>query len=116
MLRTWLHLVVGSAIFIAPVGAALFRVWVHSDVVQTGYRLSEAEKQRTDLRRVKRQLEVELAAEKSPERLTLLANKLGLGPLHASAPVTATKPNTKSIGKAASKSVVKASASKGKRP
>jgi hypothetical protein len=63
-----------------PVAAGLFRVWVHNDAVQTGYQLSEAETHRTELRRLKQQLEVELAAEKTPDRLTRLAAKLGMGP------------------------------------
>ena len=65
-----------------PVAAGLFRVWVHNDATQTGYQLSSAESHRTELRRLKQQLEVELAAEKSPDRLTKLAAKLGMSPAH----------------------------------
>ena len=76
----WQGLSLGLVIA-ALMGAGLFRVWVHNDAVQAGYQLSAAEAQRKELRRTKQQLEVELAAEKSPERLTRLAQKLGLGPV-----------------------------------
>lgn len=62
----------------APVGAALFKVWVYQDAVQLGYRLSEREEERKRLRNELRQLEVELAAERSPARLSQLARALGL--------------------------------------
>ena len=68
------------ALVAVPVVAGLFRVWVHNDAVQTGYQLSEAETRRAELKHSKQQLEVELAAEKSPDRLTRLATKLGMGP------------------------------------
>jgi len=64
----------------APIASGLFRVWVHNDAVQTGYLLSDAEAQRTKLIRLRQELEVELAAEKSPERLMALARKLGMSP------------------------------------
>jgi RNA polymerase sigma factor (sigma-70 family) len=51
-----------------PISVALFRVWVHHDAVHMGYRLSEEGRERRTLRRLKRRLEVELAAEKSPSQ------------------------------------------------
>jgi len=75
---------ISGAIFAAamlfPVAAGLFRVWVNQDAVHVGYALSEQTKRRDDLRALIRELEVELAAERSPERLMRLANKLGLKP------------------------------------
>jgi len=63
-----------------PVGAALLRVWVNQDAVQSGYELSNEAKERRELRETARKLEVELAAERSPERLRRLAQQLGLTP------------------------------------
>jgi hypothetical protein len=63
-----------------PVGAALFKVWVHQDAVQLGYQLSEYETQRKRLRDEAHQLEIELAAERSPANLLLLAKRLSLAP------------------------------------
>ena len=80
MLRRWLVSFLYLVLVAVPVMAGLFRVWVHNDAVQTGYQLSEAENHRKDLKRAKQQLEVELAAEKSPDRLTKLASKLGMSP------------------------------------
>jgi hypothetical protein len=60
--------------------AGLFRVWVHHDAMQMGYALSDEGARRRDLRRHKRQLEVELAAERSPASLARLAKKNGLRP------------------------------------
>ncbi len=64
----------------APVGAALFRVWVHQEAVCLGYELSAKEDQRRKVRNELRQLEVELAAEKTPSRLSDLARTHGLEP------------------------------------
>ncbi len=61
-----------------PVSAALFSVWVHHDKVELGYSLAEANRQRQALRRELQQLEVELAAERSPEQLMRRAVDLGL--------------------------------------
>ena len=62
----------------APLGAGLVRVWVNQDVVQIGYELSAEAERRRKLEALSEQLEVELAAERSPERLVRLARELGL--------------------------------------
>ncbi len=62
------------------VSSALFRVWVHQDAVQLGYRLSEREQERRKLTNTLRQLEVELAAERAPENLLNAARRLKLQP------------------------------------
>lgn len=64
--------------FAAPVAAALFRVWVNQDAVQMGYALGAEASKRRELTETIEKLEVELAAERSPERLMQLARKLGL--------------------------------------
>ena len=64
--------------FALPVGAGLFRVWVHQSAVQMGYRLSEEARRRTKLLDLSRKLELELAAARSPDRLVRLARELGL--------------------------------------
>ena len=64
----------------APAGAGLFRVWVNQDSVQMGYALSEATAERRRLQDQLHELEVELAAETSPEQLSRLARRLGLQP------------------------------------
>ncbi|MBI3178635.1 MAG: hypothetical protein HYZ27_03180 [Deltaproteobacteria bacterium] len=61
-------------------GAALFKVWVYHDVVEQGYALSHEEKRRSELERRVEALEVEHAAERSPERLVRLAHERGFGP------------------------------------
>lgn len=73
LLVLWLAAVCG-----APLGAALFRVWVHQDVVLLGYSLSEAERRRFELQDALREMEVEVAAARSPERLTGLAHDIGM--------------------------------------
>lgn len=61
-----------------PVSAGLFRIWVHQDAIQQGYALSAEETRRERLRETSRELEVEVAAARSPARLTHLAANLGL--------------------------------------
>ena len=61
---------------VSPVGAGLFRVGVHQDVIQLGYRLSVQEKRRQKLVADLEQLQVELATSKSPDRLSALAREL----------------------------------------
>ncbi len=78
--RAWTSAALLVAALAAPVGAALFKVWVSQDTVQVGYRLSEREEERRRLRNELRQLEIELAAERSPARLGDLAHNLGLEP------------------------------------
>jgi hypothetical protein len=73
-------LALSAALAALPVSAALFRVWVHHDRVAMSYVLSEAGAKRQELRRQLMQLEVELAAERSPERLSERAAALGLAP------------------------------------
>jgi len=63
-----------------PTGAGLLRVWVHQDLVRLGYQLSGEEKERARLEDLVRQLEIERAAERSPEQLLQWAAKLGLLP------------------------------------
>ena len=67
-----------ALVCITPVMAGLFRVWVHQDVVQLGYRLSVAEKNRRVLISDLEQLEVEAAAAKSPKRLSMMARELNM--------------------------------------
>ncbi|MEE8409868.1 MAG: hypothetical protein V3T05_09700 [Myxococcota bacterium] len=67
-------------IFAVPVAASLFKVWVYHDAVSSGYALSEEVSRRQRLRRETQQLEVELAAERSPERLARIASDLWLTP------------------------------------
>ena len=63
---------------ITPVSACLFRVWVHQESVRLGYQLSVEEKKGRELDELARQLELELAAERSPGHLMQLARSLGL--------------------------------------
>jgi len=79
-MKRWLKLLVAVAVLSSPVGAALFRVWVQHDVVHMGYELSSEGRRRRDLRRVHQQLDVELAAERSPDQLARRARSLGLAP------------------------------------
>jgi cell division protein FtsL len=76
----WIWAVLLAVTVAAPVSAALFRVWVHQDAVRLGYELSAKEEQRRKVRNELRQLEVELATEKTPSRLSDLARTLGLEP------------------------------------
>ena len=79
-MRRWFLSLVSAVVLASPVAAALFRVWVQHDVVSIGYEISEEGKRRRDLRRLRHQLEVELAAERSPEQLARRARALGLAP------------------------------------
>jgi len=74
--RLWIWLVLAAL----PVSAGLFRVWVHQDLVRLGYQLSEQEAQSRKLRHRVQQLEVQLAAERSPARLLELASQHGFVP------------------------------------
>lgn len=80
---TWLPRLAVAGACALLVGAALFRVWVYQDAVQLGYRLSEREDELRQLRNDARQLEIELAAERSPAHLSELARSLNLVPLSA---------------------------------
>lgn len=82
MNRRALLVVLYAAAVVGPVAAGLFRVWVHQDAVQLGYRLSEQEGRRRELVELVKQLQVELAAERSPERLMRMAQSLGFKPPH----------------------------------
>ncbi len=62
------------------VGAALFKVWVYHDAIAQGYLLSIEEKRGRELTRRVEALEVEYAAERSPERLVRLAVERGFAP------------------------------------
>jgi hypothetical protein len=95
----WTWAVLLAVTIAVPVGAALFRVWVHQDAVRLGYELSTQEDQRRKVRNELRQLEVELAAEKTPSRLSDLARTLGLvPPATLSATVSPKKPATAPAG------------------
>jgi hypothetical protein len=79
-MRRLVRLMVAALVVASPVAAALFRVWVYHDAVHMGYELSKEGRRRYDLRRTLQQLEVELAAERSPEQLARRARDLGLAP------------------------------------
>lgn len=74
-LMTWMVFV---TCVVAPVSACMFRVWVHHETVRLGYQLSAEERRGHELSEQVKQLEVELAAERSPGRLMQLARTLGL--------------------------------------
>ncbi len=76
----WLAKLLLAVAIVLPVAAGLFRVWVNQDAVQIGYRLSTEMKRRHRLQGQAQELEVELTAERSPERLKRLAAKHGLAP------------------------------------
>jgi hypothetical protein len=80
MRRSLLGTLLLTAALVSPMAAGLFRVWVHHEAVQMGYALSDEGARRRDLRRRQRQLQVELAAERSPASLARLAKKNGLRP------------------------------------
>ncbi len=63
---------------ILVVGAGLFRIWVYQDVLQIGYQLSAQQHRSGKLHTNLKQLELELAAEKTPKKLIGLADALGL--------------------------------------
>lgn len=67
-----------AVVLMAPVSVGLFRVWVHQDVVQLGYKLSKAEKERRKAFAKFEELQVEHAAAKSPARLHQMAEELQL--------------------------------------
>jgi hypothetical protein len=79
-MRRLVGFLLAALVLASPVAAALFRVWVHHDAVHMGYELSEEGRRRRDLRRMRQQLEIELAAERSPEQLARRARDLGLAP------------------------------------
>ncbi|MEZ4272031.1 MAG: hypothetical protein R3C68_11575 [Myxococcota bacterium] len=62
----------------SPLVAGMFRVWVNQDAVQIGYELSLLTRARRQSLEQIRQLEVELAAEHTPDKLLKLANRLSM--------------------------------------
>ena len=72
------HGVLFVVALLVPLAAGLFRVWVNQDAVQIGYALSHEAKRRQATQELIQKLEVELAAQRSPERLRRLAQGLGL--------------------------------------
>ncbi|MBJ80540.1 MAG: hypothetical protein CMH60_04410 [Myxococcales bacterium] len=60
------------------VGAGLFRIWVYQDVLQVGYQLTASQREGVRLQAHRKQLELELAAAKTPKKLIGLAEGLGL--------------------------------------
>jgi hypothetical protein len=91
--RRWLMLC--SLVLAMPTSAAVFRVWVHQDVVRMGYQLSAEEKERAHLQDLVRQLEIERAAERSPEHLLQWAAKLNLVPPTSRQIIKEGSPNVK---------------------
>lgn len=71
-------LVLCLTLFAPPVAAALFKVWVQHDTLRLGYALTAAEERAAELNNQIRQLDVELAAERSPARLVTMAQHLEL--------------------------------------
>ena len=65
-------------VLLAPATVGTFRVWVHQDVIQMGYQLSVAEKERRQFIADLEELQVEVAAAKSPDRLERMAKDLNL--------------------------------------
>ncbi len=68
-------------VFLSPVVAGTFRVWVHQQSVQSGYALSVAERERRLLRVSLREAKVEWAALTAPDRLRAMASRFGMGPV-----------------------------------
>ncbi|MEM6731027.1 MAG: hypothetical protein AAF658_05700 [Myxococcota bacterium] len=77
------RLVIGMSLA-ALLAAALFRVWVHQSVIEAGYAISEARSHARSLAKEKKELEVELSALRSPERLQSTADDAGLRPMQPS--------------------------------
>ena len=67
-----------AGVLLAPATVGIFRVWVHQDVIQLGYQLSVAEKERRQFIAELEELQVEIAAVKSPDRLERMAKNLKL--------------------------------------
>ncbi|OGQ91579.1 MAG: hypothetical protein A2289_22445 [Deltaproteobacteria bacterium RIFOXYA12_FULL_58_15] len=77
-MRRIVQLILVILVLGSPVAASLFKVWVHHGVLAMGYKLSEERTRLQNLQATEEQLEVELAAERSPERMMRVARKLGL--------------------------------------
>ena len=80
MISRFLNILLIVVGLLAPGGAGLFRVWVNQDAVQIGYDLSEETRRARNLAEHVRQLEIEMAAGRAPQRLSILAMHLGLAP------------------------------------
>lgn len=63
------------------VTAALIQVWTHLQAIEYGYKLSKATKENTRLKELNRQLRLEEALLKNPERIAHIAKtELGMAP------------------------------------
>lgn len=79
--RSAIALVVGAMILLTAV--LMVRVARHHEVRQLGYRLSVAQRRLTEQRELSRNLELERATLVAPERVRVLAGKLGMIPVPA---------------------------------
>lgn len=61
--------------------SAVAHVWTHLEVIDHGYRISKASRQRDGLKERNRRLRIELAVLKDPARVArLAAGRMGFGP------------------------------------
>ena len=68
-----------AAVAIVVVGSALFYVWSRHQVTSWGYRISEATTLQNELKQTNRELRLEAASLRSPDRIESIARKkLGL--------------------------------------
>ena len=76
LLRRWSVLICFGIL----VTSGIFRVWTYQSNLQMGYALSQKESELRKQSDLVRQLEIELAAELSPQSLKRMAKRLNLAP------------------------------------
>lgn len=72
------ELLIVLALALPPAAGVLANIWVHGEVVSTGYTITDQEERLAELERRQRRLELELSQESSPARIETRARDLGL--------------------------------------
>ena len=66
------------ALALPPAAGVMANIWIHGELVRTGYRITDQEQNLAELQRRQRQLELELSRESSPARVEARARELGM--------------------------------------
>lgn len=72
------ELLIVLALALPPAAGVLANIWVHGEVVNVGYTISEQERRLSEFERRQRRLELELSQESSPAKVEVRARDLGM--------------------------------------
>ncbi len=72
------ELLVVLALALPPAVGVMANIWIHGELVRTGYQITDQEQNLAELQRRQRQLELELSRESAPARVEARARELGM--------------------------------------